>query len=99
MYGTVARLQLKPGAQQQIADQLREFEQAQVPGFVSSYVYQMDADPNVYYLAVAFENKDAYFANARSPEQYARFEKMMTLLVGEPEWHDGEIVYAVHRRT
>ena len=48
MYGTVARLQLKPGAQQQMADQLREFEQAQVPGFVSSYVYQMDADPNVY---------------------------------------------------
>lgn len=99
MYGTVARMQLKPGAQQQMADQLREFESAQVLGFVSSYVYRMDAEPDVYYLAVAFQSKDAYLANARSPEQHSRYEKMRALLASEPEWHDGEIVYAAHGRS
>ncbi len=93
MYGTVARMQLKPGAQQQMLAQLREFESAHVPGFVSSYVYQMDAEPDVFYVAVAFQNKDAYLANARSPEQHSRYEKMRALLTAEPEWHDGEIVY------
>ncbi len=99
MYGTVARMQLKPGAEHQMAEQLREFEAAQVPGFVSIYVYRMDADPNVYYVAVAFENKEAYIANAQSPEQHARYEKMLALQVGVPEWHDGEIVAALRRRT
>jgi heme-degrading monooxygenase HmoA len=92
-------MQLKPGAEHQMAEQLREFEAAQVPGFVSLYVYRMDADPNVYYVAVAFENKEAYVANAQSPEQHARYEKMLALQVGEPEWNDGEIVAAVRGRS
>jgi hypothetical protein len=54
----------------------------------------MDADPQEYYLAVVFENKEAYWANAQSPEQHTRFEQMMALLEGEPEWHDGEIIDA-----
>lgn len=34
MYGTVARMQAKPGAEQQLLQQLRDFEEAKVPGFV-----------------------------------------------------------------
>ncbi len=43
---------------------------------------------------VIFENKEAYFALANSPEQDARYRKLLEILEAPPEWHDGEIVYA-----
>ncbi len=92
MYGTVARMQAKPGAEQQLLQQLRDFEEAKVPGFVMTHVFQMDADPSVLYMAVVFDSKEAYWANARSPEQDARYQQMRALLAADPEWHDGEIV-------
>jgi len=89
MYGTIAYLQTKPGVEAKLMQQFRE----KVPGIVTSYVYRMDASANTYYAAVVFENKAAYFANANSPEQHARYSEMMKLLTAEPEWHDGEIVH------
>src|SRR5436305_4198933 len=98
MYGTVARFRIKQGMESQLRqilkEQTRPFEAGQVPGFVASYGYRMDADPNEYYLAVVFANKEAYWANAQSAEQDARYRQWQPLLEGEPEWHDGEIVDA-----
>ena len=93
MYGTIARYRLKPGAEAQLVEQLRIFQAAKVPGFVSTYIYRMDADPHEYYLAVLFASKEAYVANAQSPEQDARYRQMLQLFEEEPEWHDGEVVY------
>jgi quinol monooxygenase YgiN len=98
MYGTVARMRAKPGVEAQLAEQMRMFEEAHVEGSVSSYVYQTDSDPNEYYLAVVFTSKEAYVANANSPEQDARYRKLLEYLDGPPEWHDGEIVYEGHQR-
>lgn len=95
MYGTVARMRLKPGTEAKMREMMRQFEAAQVPGAVASYMYRMDADPNEYYLAVLFTDKAAYRANADSQEQNARFQEMMRMLDGEPEWHDGEVVSVV----
>lgn len=92
MYGTVARMRITPGAESQLEQQFREFESLKVPGFVTTYVYRMDADPQTYYLAVVFDSKAAYEANAHSPEQDARYQQMRALLESDPEWHDGEIV-------
>ncbi|HYL43471.1 MAG TPA: antibiotic biosynthesis monooxygenase family protein [Ktedonobacteraceae bacterium] len=93
MYGTIARYRLKPGAEAQLEEQFRIFQAAKVPGFVGTYVYRMDANAREYYLAVLFTNKEAYMANAKSPEQDARYRQMLQLLEEEPEWHDGEVVY------
>lgn len=92
MYGTVARLRVKPGAESQLQEQMRSYDAVKVPGFVTTYVYRMDANPNEYYMAVIFDSKDAYWANAKSPEQDARYRGMLQSLEGEPEWHDGEII-------
>ena len=97
MYGTVARFRLIPGKETDLADVLREFEQAQVPGAVSEYVYRSDDDPNEYYLAVVFTDKERYMANADSSEQDARYRRLRALLETDPEWHDGEIVYSATR--
>ena len=92
MYGTVARLRVKPGTEAELMALSNDPAYQQVPGWVSTCVYRMDADPNEFYLAVVFESKEAYHANATSPEQDARFRQLRALMAADPEWHDGEIV-------
>jgi quinol monooxygenase YgiN len=96
MYGTIGRLRIKAGMGDQfrqiIEGQADAFEAGQVAGFVVSYVYRMDADPNEFYVVAIFESRETYLANAQSPEQDARYRQWVPLLDGEPDWHDGEIV-------
>jgi len=94
MYGTISRARLKAGAEPALKSVMDEFEARNVPGYVGQYTYRMDADPDVYMTAVIFASKEAYFANANSPEQHALFERMAALFDGEPEWFDGEITEA-----
>lgn len=93
MYGTVAKLRLKPGAEPQLQELMKEYETLPLRGHVRSTVYRMDEDSNDYYMAVVFEDRDSYRANAESPDQHERYLKMAALLDGEPEWHDGEVAY------
>ena len=93
MYGTVARMRLKPGAEAQIAALMRQYETLNIPGQRMTYVYRMDNDPNMVMMAVIFDDKASYVANANSPEQNARYQQMVALLEAPPEWHDGEILY------
>ena len=92
MYGTVARLRLKPGG----VEALRRTSEGQEPppGAVAFYAYQMDADPNDVYMVAVFESRESYVANAQSPEQNAQYQEWAKWFEEEPEWHDGEIVYA-----
>ena len=94
MYGTVARIRVKPGAEKQLVELTRSESALQIPGFVGQYLYRMNANPNEFYLVVMFENRQTYTANADSPEQDARYREFRALLKEDPEWHDGEIVYA-----
>src|SRR5580765_745921 len=99
MYGTVARMRAKPGMREQLMELDRqEAEMANIAGYVGEVVYQMDADPDVYYLAIIFESKAAYEANASSPEQDARYQQFRALLEEDPKWHDGEIVRSFFRQ-
>lgn len=92
MYGTIARLRLKPGMEAQFSEVWQEIKTNPPLGHVSFYVYQMDADPNEYYVAVVFESKAAYHANAGSPSQDVWYRKLCETLVADPAWHDGEIM-------
>lgn len=94
MYGTVAHMRMKPGMEDKMASHMKEYESLNIPGSIGEFVYRMDSDPNECYLAVLFDSRQSYEANANSPEQDARYRKLLDLLVSEPEWHDGEIVYS-----
>jgi quinol monooxygenase YgiN len=94
MYGTIARMRVKPGMENRIEEYIRKFEGRQVSGAVATYTYRMDRDPNEIYLAVVFDSREAYRANAESPEQDAEYRQLLELLVEEPEWHDGEIIHS-----
>jgi heme-degrading monooxygenase HmoA len=95
MYGTVAKIRVKPGME----EKLKEFSQQQesarsIPGWKQTLVYRTDNDPQEYLLVVAFESKESYTANAESPDQDAEYRKFRDLLERDPEWQDGEIIYS-----
>lgn len=92
MYGTVARMRLKPGMESKLREDMRRYDNLKIPGYVSTLVYRMDDDPNEIYMAVAFRDKASYTANADDPKQDERYRRMLEFLDGEPEWHDGEII-------
>jgi len=89
MYGTIARIKVKPGA----LEVIKEMEQHRPVGMVRSFVYQMDKDANELMMVVLFKDKQSYFANANSPEQDKEYSKLRKFLTSDPEWNDGEIVY------
>lgn len=94
MYGTIALLRVQPGRAAELLEEVRaEDQNAHMPGHITQYVYQADADPNLYWLVVLFESREAYHANAASPEQHTRYLRLRALLTADPQWHDGEIVY------
>ncbi len=93
MYGSVARITVKPGVAAAFLKRLRELNPEKDPGMMAEYLYQMDTDSNIYYMAVVFEGKEAYRTNAIRPETHARYLQLMEFAAAEPEWHDGEIVF------
>jgi quinol monooxygenase YgiN len=93
MYGTIARVKIDPAK----LEDLKALGQRMgvAPGQVARYVFQMDADSSELYLIAVFESREAYWANAQSPDQNQRYQEMRALMLTDPEWHDGEIVDVV----
>ena len=92
VYGTVAKMKLKPGAEDKMMKAM-EGSDAGREGHVATYVFKSVADPNVHIVTTIFESKAAYRKFADSPEQDKRFHQMRELLAADPEWHDGEVVH------
>jgi heme-degrading monooxygenase HmoA len=93
MYGTVAKLKIAPGDEAKMIELMNSGDMANIPGLISSTCYKLDSGGDAYILAVVFESKASYVANAQSPEQNARYQKMRALLAADPEWMDGEIIF------
>lgn len=91
MYGTVAKLKVKPGKLEEL-QKVTQARGVQIPGILFEHVFQTDADPESLYLVVAFESKEAYRKNAESPDQHQEYLSYRALLAEDPEWHDGAVV-------
>ena len=94
MYGTIARMQMKPGAESRISEITSSYESMEIPGHISTHIYRMDENANEFYMVVVFRDQESYRRNAEDPAQHQRYLRMMDMLVAEPEWHDGEIVWS-----
>jgi hypothetical protein len=88
MYGTIARIKVKPG----MLERLMAWGQEQPADAGAMLIYQSDHDPNELWLVIAAESREAYRARSESPEQHEQYLQMMQYLAAEPEWHDGEVV-------
>jgi len=91
MYGTVAKFRIKPG-QEQALRELMDDHSEDIEGIAFEHVFRTDADPNILFVVVGFESKEAYRKNAESPEMHQRYLEYRALLDAEPEWHDGEVI-------
>ena len=90
LYGTIAKMKLKPGAEDKI---MKTMEGVTPEGHIATFVFKSDADPNVHFVTTIFESKNAYKKFADSPDQTKRFHQMRELLAADPEWHDGEVIH------
>jgi len=91
MFGTVAKMRLKPGGE----TLLMAWSQAlmgNIKGHVSTTVYRSTEDPLVMWMVVVFEDEESYRANAESPEQYRRWQQMRSVVDGDIEWNDGHVL-------
>jgi quinol monooxygenase YgiN len=95
MYGTVAKLKFQADKADEALKTVSASEEAANPeGAVATYVFRMDSDPSEFYLVVLFDDKETYFANADDPKTNDDYERMAKFFAAEPEWHDGEVVFA-----
>ena len=100
MYGTVAKMKVKAGQQDQLIALMDEWWTDRAPtikGARSSSVHKSSAAENEWILAVVFDTKENYEANAADPGQDEWFQRVVTCLDGEPEWNDGEVVASHHQ--
>jgi quinol monooxygenase YgiN len=94
MYGTIARFRIKPGVRDEFVKAMDSFGDAMIAGWVADYYFQMDNDPDEFYLVAIFKDKETYMANADSAEQHERYLVFRSFLTDDPEWHDGFIASA-----
>ena len=97
MYGTVARMMVKSGHEQDLIEMQRSWDETRgvnAIGAVASYVFKSDDTPNEYTLVAIFRDRAAYQQNAEDPEQDRWYREMRSHLEADPEWRDGEIIAA-----
>ena len=99
MYGTIALLKPKEGQVENLNTLFEEWwneRRPKVKGAISSTIYRNEKNPAELMVAVVFDSKENYQANAADPEQNEWYQKMAALLEGEPRWIDGDILAHKH---
>jgi quinol monooxygenase YgiN len=95
MYGTVARMRVKPGqeeALQALNERWLREHQPEARGFIADYVLKSERVPGEWFVLSIFASEEHYRKNAADPEQHRQYEQLRTLLEADPEWNDGEII-------
>jgi len=90
MYGTVARIRVKPENRDALRKVFGAQSDRQVEGFKSSYVlFENEGDGG--WLVAIFEDRATYDKNADDPAMHEQYVAYRALMEAEPEWHDGEV--------
>jgi quinol monooxygenase YgiN len=90
MYGTVARIRVKPENREALRKVFEAQSARQVEGFKNSYVLWENEGEGGWLVAI-FEDRATYDKNADDPAMHEQYVEYRALLEAEPEWHDGEI--------
>jgi hypothetical protein len=92
MYGTLARMRIRPGSETAIQDLEREWHRTRgsaVRGAGPTYVLAPDGDTSTRWLVAIFADEASYKANADDPAQDAWYRRLREHLLEDPEWIDG----------
>ena len=88
MYGTIFKMNVKPGHEDQLL-KILDSSETQPDGGVAWFLMNPDSESEWIGVAV-FDSKESHLANANNPQQHEMFLKMMEHLESEPTWTDGE---------
>jgi heme-degrading monooxygenase HmoA len=95
MYGTVVRMQVKPGQEEAVKalnERWRRERNPEAAGFIADYALKSERTPGEWIVLVIFDTEANYRKNAADPEQHRQYEQLRALLETDPEWNDGEIL-------
>jgi quinol monooxygenase YgiN len=95
MYGTVTRYRLKPGSEAAAVALSDQLTAAAPPGYIGAYTFRLDSGGDEYITASVWTDRETYAKNSDSEQQQRWFEQVRGLLVGDPQWNDGEVIHAV----
>ena len=94
MFGTIARVRLKPGKKEALRHAMAEEDTAEISGWIADYLFESSQEAQVCYLVAFFKDEASYIANADSSAQHERYLKFRACLVDDPEWNDGHVISA-----
>jgi len=94
MYGTVAKMRLRPGAEALFRAQFAALIHAQLKGWISTTFFRSDTDPLDLWMVVVFESLEAYRENAERPNMDAVYRRIRGCLESDPVWSDGQVMAA-----
>ena len=84
----------RPGKKQDVEaffEKYAAFGDFPVEGHIASYVLWRDSDPDSAMALTVFDNREAYWRNAQSPEQHERYLQIRELIEEDPKWVDGDV--------
>ena len=90
MYGTVAKMRVRPENVATLREVMARQSAAPMAGFVATHVLQ-ENDSDVFWMMAVFEDRETYDRNADDPAMHERYVEYRALLEEDPEWHDGAI--------
>jgi quinol monooxygenase YgiN len=99
MFGTIALMKPKEGqidALNALFDEWWSVRRPKIKGAISSTIYRNVSNPAELMVAVVFDSKENYVANAEDPEQNEWYQKMVACLEAEPRWIDGDVIAHKH---
>jgi quinol monooxygenase YgiN len=88
------RFKAKPGQRQAVIDTFQRWEEtrkAKAKGFMRSVLSSNVNDPDEFMAGVMFDTTENYNANSNDPEQGAWFQELRSLLMGDPDWFNGNL--------
>lgn len=91
MYGTVGRLQVKPGRLGDLTSVIRELEGA--PGVRAMSLVGKDGSESIYHWTITWESKEAHDTNGERPGFAGQYARLLDTLDGDPDWASGAIAY------
>lgn len=95
MYGTIFRMQPKPGQAQLVEDLFHQAERTRLPhieGLAALYFLSSQSHPGELVGVAIFDSPASYQQNAADPAQGVWYRQLRTLLETDPDWNDGPFV-------
>jgi heme-degrading monooxygenase HmoA len=92
-YGMVSHVRFLPGVGDQLEVLWRNQTLAdeEVPGHITSWLFELENDPLAYILVILFASKEDAIASTQDPAQRKRDRALRTLMEQDPDWHRGEV--------